>query len=85
MIFARYTNPLFVPFSDLDSEVPGLHEGADGVIELVWAQGANQEERVLDVLNQVRQAIHHGACRGSAGALAFVRFLGYELRDIVIY
>lgn len=53
----------------------GLREGADRVTALVHAQGADQEEHLLDVSNRVRQAVHRGVRRGIAGALVFVHFM----------
>lgn len=62
----------------------GLHVGADEVMELMRAQVASRQERLLDVLNWFHQAVCLGACHGAAGVLAFVQIRsGYVLRDIV--
>lgn len=69
--------------SELELEVPGLYEGADKVVALVRAQGIDQEEHLLDVLNRVCQVVHRDARYGVAGALAFVQFRsGYELHIV---
>lgn len=61
------------PFAlfELELEVASLHEGANEVVTFVRAQGADREERFLDVTNWVRLAVHCGAHRSAAGALAF--------------
>ena len=65
--------------------MPSLREGADGVIELVQAQGVSRVERLLNVSKRVRQFVHRGACCGAVGALAFVQFRpGYELCDVFV-
>lgn len=62
----------------------GLREGADEVMELMRAQVASQQERLLDVLNRFHQVVRLGACYGAAGTLAFVQIRsGYKLRDIL--
>lgn len=64
----------------MELELTGLREGADRVVAFVRAQGADQEERLLDVVYRIRQAMRRGAHRGAVGALAFVQYrLGYEL------
>lgn len=40
---------LLLGFSELESKVPSLREGADWVVKLVRARGANREEHLLDV------------------------------------
>lgn len=61
----------------------GSLRGADKVVALVRAQGIDQEEHLLDVLNRVCQVVHRGARYGVAGALAFVQFRsGYELHIV---
>lgn len=65
---------------ELELEVTDLREGADGVVAFVRAWGVDREECLLDVMNQVRQAGHRGACCGAARAMAFVQFRsGYKL------
>lgn len=59
-------------YPELELEVSGLQEGADRVVALVHAQGADREERLLDASNWVLQAVHRGAHRGAVDALAFV-------------
>jgi ribosomal protein S12 methylthiotransferase accessory factor YcaO len=51
------------PFAlfELELEVTGLHEGVNEVVTFVRAQGADREERFLDVTNRVRLAVHCGA------------------------
>jgi hypothetical protein len=38
----------------------GLRESADEVVAIVRAQGTDREERLFDVTNRVRLAIHRG-------------------------
>lgn len=86
MISPSSANPFFAShFSELESEVPSLREGADGIIELVRAQGVSRVERLLNVPKRVRQSVHRGACCGAVSALAFVQFRsGYELCDVFV-
>lgn len=50
----------------------GLCEGADRVVSLIRDQGIDREECLLDVANQVCQAVCHGARRSASKGLAFV-------------
>lgn len=67
------TLAISTPFTlfELELEVAGLHEGKNEVVTFVRAQGADREERFLDVTNRVRLAVHCGTHRGTVGALAF--------------
>lgn len=51
---------LSLSFSELELEVMGLRESADEVVAIVRAQGTDREERLFDVTNRVRLAIHRG-------------------------
>jgi hypothetical protein len=59
-------------YLELELEVPGLRESVDRVVALVHAQGTDREERLIDILNRVHQAVCQGARHGATSALAFV-------------
>lgn len=51
---------------------------------LVQAHGANREECLYNVSEQVRDVVHHGVHSGATAALAIAQFRsGHELRNII--
>jgi hypothetical protein len=53
-------------------ELLGIREAADAATGYVHAHGVNQEERLLDIPNSVREAVELGIHRGVVVALTVV-------------
>jgi hypothetical protein len=60
---------VFVCWAEPEVELLGIREATDAAAGYVHAHGVNQEERLLDIPNSVREAVELGIHRGAVVAL----------------